>query len=89
VFVYFYKGLSENMEGRLTRCVYNEIITCAAIFINLEDSRRTWAEVEPGRGPAQGARPRVEGARPTPMANQRPLCGSCSTTSNLQEKLYD
>ena len=39
VFVYFYKGLSRNMEERPTCRVYIEILTCRAIFYHLEDSR--------------------------------------------------
>jgi len=56
VFVYFYRGLSENMEGRPTRQVYIDIITCAAIFLSLEESRNgnEW-ESEWARG--QGACP--------------------------------
>ena len=38
VFVYFCRGLSENMERRPTCQVYNEIITCRAIFLNLEET---------------------------------------------------
>jgi len=39
VFVYFCRGLSGNMEERPTHRVYIEILTCAAIFYHLEDSR--------------------------------------------------
>jgi len=42
------------MEGRPTRRVYIEILTCAVLFLNLEDSRRTWAEAQLG-----GAQPRA------------------------------
>jgi len=60
VCVYFYRGLLENMEGRPTRRVYLEILMCAVVFLNLEDSRRTWAKAEPGwalsRVPALGLR---------------------------------
>jgi len=48
VFVYFCRGLSENMERRPTCQVYNEIITCHAIFLNLEDSRSHGNERETG-----------------------------------------
>ena len=45
------------MEGRPTRRVYNEIITCAAIFLNLESPEATGANGRPdgpgGRAPAQ------------------------------------
>ena len=79
VFVYFCRGLSDNMERRPTCRVNDGIMMCRAIFLNLEDSRRTWAEAEPGRGPAQGARPRVQGARPDPVANQHQPRALCST----------
>jgi len=49
VFVYFYRGLSKNMERRLTCQVYNEIITCRAIFLNLEESRSHGNEWEAER----------------------------------------
>ena len=86
VFVYFCRGLSENMEGRPTRRVYIEILTCAILFLNLEDSRRTWPEAEPGGSPAQGAHPRVEGVRPALVANHAPPRGLCSTASKDQGK---
>ena len=45
------------MEGRPTRRIYNEIITCAAFFLNLEESRSHGSEREAerawGRAPAQ------------------------------------
>ena len=81
--------LSENMEGRPTRWVYNEIITCAAIFLNLEESRSHRSERETGWARGQGTRPTPLGGRPTTRANQAPSPGSCSTASNLQGKLCD
>jgi len=57
VFVYFYRGLSGNMEERPTRQVYIEISTCAAIFYHLEDSRSHGNEREAERARGQGARP--------------------------------
>jgi len=39
VFVYFCRGLSENMEERPTRWVYIEILTCAPIFYHPQESR--------------------------------------------------
>jgi len=78
VFVYFYMGLSENMERRPTCQVYNEIITCRGIFLNLEESRSHWNEREVDRARGQGARPAL-------VANQSRSRGSCSTASNLQE----
>ena len=64
VFIYFYRGLSENMERRPTCHVYNEIITCRAIFLNLEGSRSHGNEREGIRARGQGARPPPLGARP-------------------------
>jgi len=63
VFVYFYRGLSGNMEERPTRRDYIEISTCRTIILHLEDSRshgkeagpngaRTWAPAQlPGHPP--------------------------------------
>ena len=56
VFVYFCRGLSKNMERRPTRQVYNEIITCRTIFLNLEESGSQWSEREARRARGQGAR---------------------------------
>jgi len=58
VFIYLCRGLSENMKRRPTCHVYNEIITCRAIFLNLEESRSHGNERETGRARGQGARPR-------------------------------
>jgi len=49
VFVYFCRRLSENVERRPTCQVYNEIITCRAIFLNLEESRSHRNEREADR----------------------------------------
>ena len=57
VFFYFCRGLSENMERRPTCQVYNEIITCRAIFLDLEESRSHGNEREADRARGQGARP--------------------------------
>jgi len=57
VFVYFSKGLSGNTEERPTRRVYIEILTCAAIFYHLEESRSHGNEREAERARGQGARP--------------------------------
>jgi len=57
VFVYFCRGLSRNMEERPTCQVYIEILTCAAIFYHLEDSRSDGNEREAERAWGQGARP--------------------------------
>jgi len=79
VFVYFCRELSENMERRPTCQVYNEIITCRAIFLNLEESRSHGNEREAARVRGQGTRPTPLGARPPAVANQAPSPGSCST----------
>jgi len=57
VFVYFYRGLSGNMKERPTRQVYIEILTCAAIFYHVEDTRSHENEREAERARGQGARP--------------------------------
>jgi len=57
VFIYFCRGLSENMERRPTCHVYNEIITCHAIFLNLEESISHGNERETDRARGQHARP--------------------------------
>ena len=85
VFVYFCRGLLENMERRPTCQVYNKIITCRAIFLNLEESRSHGNEREVDRASGQGARPPPLGARPALVANQSRSRGSCSIAFNLQE----
>ena len=50
-------GLSGNMEERPTCRVYIEILTCAAIFYHLEDSKSHGNEREAERARGQGARP--------------------------------
>ena len=67
------------MEERPTRRVYIEILTCAAIFYHLEDSRSHGNEREAKRAWGLGARPPPLGARPGVSANQAPPHGSCST----------
>jgi len=57
VFVYFCRGLSGNMEERPTSRVYIEILTCAAIFYHLEDSKSHGNEREAERARGQGAHP--------------------------------
>ena len=79
VFVYFYRGLSGNMEERTTRRVYIEILMCAPIFYHLEDSRSHGNEREADRARGQGARRPPLGSRPATGANQAPSHGSCST----------
>jgi len=70
VFVYFYRGLSGNMEERPTHRVYIEILTCAANFYHLEDSRSHGNEREAERAQGLGARPPPLGARLGISANQ-------------------
>ena len=52
VFLDFCRGLLGNMEERPTRRVYIEILTCAAVFYHLEDSRShgNEREAEQARG---------------------------------------
>ena len=77
------------MEERPTRRVYIEILTCAAIFYHLEDSRSHENEAEAEHGLAQGAYPRDQGARPPLVPNQGQLRGSCSTDLRDQGKPCD
>jgi len=79
VFVYFCRGLSGNMEEMPTCRVYLEILTCAAIFYHLEDSRSHGNERESKWARGQGARPLSLGARPATGANQALPRGLCST----------
>jgi len=65
------------MERRPTCHVYNEIITCRAIFLNLEETRGHGNERDTGRARGQGARPGLE-------SNQDLFCGLCST--DLKDK---
>jgi len=89
VFIYFCRGLSKNMERRPTCHVYNEIIMCRAIFLNLEESRTHGNERETGRARGQGARPPTLGTRPGLGANHNQLLGLCSTDLKDQEKPCD
>jgi len=89
VFIYFCSGLSGNMERRPTCHVYNEIITCRAIFLNLEESRSHGNERETGRARGQGARPPPLGARLGLESNQDLFCRLCSTDLKDQEKSCD
>jgi len=69
------------MEERPTRRVYIEILTCAPIFLGLEESRSNMSEREAERAHRQGARPTPMGACPGQAANQAPSRGLCSTAS--------
>jgi len=89
VFIYFCRGLSENMERRPTCHVYNVIITCHAIFLNLEESRSHGKERDTGRARGQGTRPPPFGARPGLGANHNQLRRLCSTDLKDQGKPCD
>ena len=82
VFIYFCRGLSENMERRPTCHVYNEIIACRAIFLNLEESRSHGNEREGNRARGQGARPGQE-------SNQDSASEQNSTDLKDQSKPYN
>jgi len=71
VFVYFCRGLSENMEERPTHQVYIEILTCRAIFYHLEEFRSHRNEQVAERARRQGSRPPPLGARPGTSTNHR------------------
>jgi len=74
------------MEERPTRWVYIEILTCAANFYHLEDSRSHGNEREAEQAQGQGSRPPPLGARPATGANQALPRGSCSTDLRDQGK---
>ena len=79
VFVYFYRGLSGNMEERPIRWDYIEISTCRTIILHLEDSRSHMKEAEAEWGQALGARPVDLGARPLLESKQDSLSRKIST----------
>jgi len=89
VFIYFCRGLSENMERRPTCHVYNKIITCRAIFLNLEESRSHGNEWETELARGQGARPPPLGTRPGLDSNQNSFRGPSSTDLKDQGKPCD
>jgi len=89
VFVYFCRGLFENMERRPTCQVYNAIITCRTNFLNLEESRSHGNERETERARGQGTRPPPLGARPGLGANHNQPRGLCSTDLKDQGKPCD
>ena len=86
VFLYFCRGLSENMERRPTCHVYNEIIMCHAIFLNLEDSRSHENEAEAEQGQALGAHPVDLGVCPLLELDLDSLSGLSSTDLKDQSK---
>jgi len=86
VFIYFCRGLSENMERRPTCHLYNELIACRAIFLNLEESRSHGNERETDRARRQGACPPTLGARPGQESNPNQTLGSCSTAFEDESK---
>jgi len=77
------------MEERPTRRVYLEILTCAAIFYHLEDSRSHGNEREAERARGQGARPPPLGACLATGTNQTLPRGLCSTDLKDQGKPCD
>ena len=89
VFVYFYRGLSGNMEERPTCRDYVKILTCCAIILHLEDSRSHETEAEAKRGQRQGARPVLLGARPLPESNQDSALREISTDLKDESKPYN
>jgi hypothetical protein len=89
VFIYFCRGLSENMERRPTCHVYNEIITYRAIFLNLEESRSHENEREHDRARGQGGHPPPLGARPGLEPNRDSASGLRSTDLKDQSKRYN
>ena len=70
------------MERRPTCHVYNDIITCRAIFLNLEESRSHGSEREDNRARWQGARPGLE-------SNHDSLSGLRSTDLKNESKPYN
>jgi len=89
VFIYFCRGVSENMERRPPCHVYNEIITCRAIFLNLVESRSHRNEREDDRARGQGACPPSLGARLGLESNQDSLSGLRSTDLKDESKPYN
>ena len=89
VFIYFCRGLSENRERRPTCHVYNEIITCRAIFLHLEGSRSHGNERDAIRARGLGGRPPPLGARPGGESNQDSASGQSSTDLKDQSKPYN
>ena len=77
------------MERRPTCHVYNEIITCRAIFLNLEESKSHRNEREENQARGQGGRPPPLGARPGLESNQDSLLGLRSTDLKDQSKPYN
>ena len=89
VFIYFFRGLSENMERRPTCHVYNEIIMCRANFLNLEESRSHGNEREDDRARGQGGRPPPLGAHPGLESKQNSFRGPSSTDLKDESKPYN
>ena len=88
VFIYFCRGLSKNMERRPTCHVYNEIITCRAIFLNLE-VQKPRERTGDRTGSGAGRPPPPLGARSGLGANPNQTLGSCSTDLKDQGKPCD
>jgi len=62
------------MDERPTRWVYIEILTCAPIFLGVEESKSHTNEWEAERAQPQGARPPVM----TNHSESRELCSTAS-----------
>ena len=77
------------MERRPTCHVYNEIITCRAIFLNLEESRSHGNEREEDQARGQGARPPPLGAHRSQQLDQDSVLGLNSTDLKDQPKPYN
>ena len=77
------------MERRPTCHVYNEIITCRAIFLNLQGSRSHGNEREAIQARGQGARPPHLGARPGQELDQDSASGLNSTDLKDQSKPHN
>jgi len=89
LFIYFFRGLLGNMEERPRRRVHIEILTCAPIFCQLEESTSHTNEREAERAQPQGTRPAPQGARPPLLTNQHESRGLCSTASKDQGKPFN
>jgi hypothetical protein len=57
LFLYFCRGLSDNMEKRPTCRINDGIMTEHVIILHLEESRSHGNKRETERSPGQGARP--------------------------------
>jgi len=77
------------MEERPISRVYIEILTCAPIFRQLEESISHTNEREAERAQPQGACAAPQGACPPLLTNQHESRGLCSITSEHQGKPFN